>query len=242
MNKKPIIGIVGKPQCDDIIWNKICISNEIKDAVNMNGAIAVGIIPQSRIREIKEGKPFSYQNYYLDNESLNDLYVTIDLCDGIILEGGIVICDYEQKIASYCIEKKKPILGICCGCINMALATGGSITLENYEYLKEKHFSLTNMDMHNINLENDSKLFSIMKNNNFIVNSIHKCKIDNAGKYSIKGYADDGIIEVLEYNDDNNFNIGVQWHPEFIVDKDEENLIFKEFISYIKNKMDDYNS
>ena len=32
MARKPIIGIVGKPQCDDIIWNKICISNEIKDA------------------------------------------------------------------------------------------------------------------------------------------------------------------------------------------------------------------
>ncbi len=240
MNRKPIIGIVGKPQCDDMIWNKICISNEIKDAVNANGAVAVGIIPQSKIKEIKEGKPFSYQYYYLDDNSLNDLYVTIDLCDGIILEGGIVICDYEQKIVNYCIEVKKPILGICCGCINMALATGGSISLENYEYLKEKHFSLTNMNMHNINLENDSKLFSVMRKNNFEVNSIHKCKIENTGKYSVKGYADDGVVEVLEFNDDN-FNIGVQWHPEFIVHKQEENLIFKEFISYIKNRKKDYN-
>ena len=63
MNKKPIIGIVGKPQCDDVIWNKICISNEIKDAVNKNGGIAIGIIPQSRIKQIKEGKTFSYQYY-----------------------------------------------------------------------------------------------------------------------------------------------------------------------------------
>ena len=137
MNKKPIIGIVGKPQCDDVIWNKICISNEIKDAINKNGGVAIGIIPQSKIKQIKEGKPFSYQNYYLDEKSLSDLFSTIDLCDGIILEGGITICDYEQEIAKYCIEKNIPLLGICCGCINMALATGGSISLENYDYLLE---------------------------------------------------------------------------------------------------------
>ena len=101
MNKKPIIGIVGKPQCDDVIWNKICISNEIKDAINKNGGVAIGIIPQSKIKQIKEGKPFSYQNYYLDEKSLSDLFSTIDLCDGIILEGGITICDYEQEIAKY---------------------------------------------------------------------------------------------------------------------------------------------
>ena len=121
MNRKPIIGIVGKPQCDDIIWNKICISNEIKDAVNKNGGIAIGILPQSKIKEIKEDKPFSYQNYHLDKESLNDLFQTINICDGIILEGGIVICDYEQEIARYCTEKDIQLLGICCGSINMAL-------------------------------------------------------------------------------------------------------------------------
>ncbi len=232
MNKKPIIGIVGKPQCDDVIWNKICISNEIKDAVNKNGGVAIGIIPQSKIKEIKEGKSFSYQNYYLDEKSLNDLFSTIDLCNGIILEGGITICDYEQEIAKYCIENNIPLLGICCGCINMALATGGSISLENYDYLKEKHFSLSNMEMHDVIINKDSKLYSMIKKDKFIVNSIHKCKIDNPGAYSIKGLANDNIIELLEF-DGKGFNIGVQWHPEFIDDKEEENQIFKEFIDYI---------
>lgn len=235
MKKKPIIGIVGKPQCDDVIWNKICISNEIKDAVNINGGVAIGIIPQSKIKQIKEGKPFSYQNYYLDEKSLSDLFSTIDLCDGIILEGGITICDYEQEIAKYCIEKNIPLLGICCGCINMALATGGSISLENYDYLKEKHFNLSNIEMHDVIIDKDSKLYSMIKKEKFVVNSIHKCKIDNPGAYSIKGFANDNIIELLELNG-KGFNIGVQWHPEFITDKEEENQIFKEFIDYlIKN-------
>lgn len=238
MKKKPIIGIVGKPQCDDVIWNKICISNEIKDALNENGAIAIGIIPQSKIKQINEGKPFSYQNYYLDKESLKDLFNSIDLCDGIILEGGITICDYEQEIVKYCIKNNIPLLGICCGCINMALATGGSISLENYEYLKENHFSLENMEMHNVNIDKDSKLYSLIKQDKFIVNSIHKCKIENSGKYKVKGFSDDNIIELLEL-DDQGFNIGVQWHPELITKKYEENLIFKKFIEYINNKKTD---
>lgn len=235
MNRKPIVGIVGKPQCDDVIWNKICVSNEIKDAVNKNGGIAIGILPQSKIKEIKEDKPFSYQNYYLDEKSLNDLFQTINICDGIILEGGIVICDYEQEIAKYCTEKDIPLLGICCGCINMALSTGGSISLDNYDYLKQKHFSLENMDMHKVKINKNSKLFNLINDDEFIVNSIHKCKINNPGKYEIKGISDDGIIELLEI-EDKKFNIGVQWHPELITEKQEQNLIFKTFIDTIINK------
>lgn len=235
MNRKPIVGIVGKPQCDDVIWNKICVSNEIKDAVNKNGGIVIGILPQSKIKEIKEDKPFSYQNYYLDEKSLNDLFQTINICDGIILEGGIVICDYEQEIAKYCTEKDIPLLGICCGCINMALSTGGSISLDNYDYLKQKHFSLENMDMHKVKINKNSKLFNLINDDEFIVNSIHKCKINNPGKYEIKGFSDDGIIELLEI-EDKKFNIGVQWHPELITEKQEQNLIFKTFIDTIINK------
>ena len=234
MSKKPIIGIVGKPQCDDIIWNKICISNEIKDAINNNGGVAIGILPQSKIKEIKEGKPFSYQNYYLDKSSLDDLFQTINMCDGVILEGGVVICDYEQEIAKYCTEKDIPLLGICCGCINMALSTGGSVSLDNYDYLKKHHFSLENMDKHKVKIDKDSNLYNLICNDEFTVNSIHKCKIDNAGQYEVKGFSEDGIIELLEMKN-KKFNIGVQWHPELITEKKEQNLIFKKFIEHIIN-------
>lgn len=68
-----------------------------------------------------------------------------------------------------------------------------------------------------------------------MVNSIHKCKIDNSGEYDVKGFSDDGIVELLEIKN-NGFNIGVQWHPELIIEREEQNLIFKKFIEYINNK------
>lgn len=119
----------------------------------------------------------------------------------------------------------------------MCLATGGSISFNDYDYLKKKHFSLDNMEMHKVNINNDSKLFSLINKNNFVVNSIHKCKIDNPGEYSVKGYSDDNIIELIEF-DNAEFNIGVQWHPEFITNKSEQNLIFKKFVEHInKNRL-----
>lgn len=91
------------------------------------------------------------------------------------------------------------------------------------------------MEMHDVNIDMDSKLYSMIKKDNFTVNSIHKCKIDNPGEYSIKGFVDDNIVELLEL-DGKGFNIGVQWNPEFITDKDEENQIFKGFIDYVNKK------
>lgn len=233
---KPIIGVIGKPQCDDFIWNKIFISNEIKDAICNNGGLTIGIVPQSKIKNVEKDEYLAYQYYYLDDQSLQDLYCTIDLCDGIILQGGITICDYEQKIVNYCIENDIPLLGICCGCINMALATGGSISIKKYDYLKEKHFSLQNMDMHNVIVDSGSKLFSLINKKEFVVNSIHKCEISNPGKYCVNGFSDDGTIELLEFNS-NGFNIGVQWHPELIMDKDEQNMIFSRFVDYLKSRI-----
>ena len=49
----------------------------------------------------------------------------------------------------------------------------------------------------------------------------------------LKGYSDDDIIEVIEY-EGKGFNIGVQWHPEFILDRAEQNKIFKTFVDYIR--------
>ena len=51
----------------------------------------------------------------------------------------------------------------------------------------------------------------------------------------IESFSDDGIVELLEMKN-KGFNIGVQWHPELITEKKEQNLIFKKFIEHIINK------
>ena len=50
----------------------------------------------------------NYNNSYINTEIL-------DLCDGIIFQGGSTIYPYHFQILDYAIKKHIPVLGICMG-------------------------------------------------------------------------------------------------------------------------------
>lgn len=50
----------------------------------------------------------NYNNSYINTEIL-------DLCDGIIFQGGSTIYPYHFQILEYAIKKHIPVLGICMG-------------------------------------------------------------------------------------------------------------------------------
>ena len=50
----------------------------------------------------------NYDNNYIDTKVL-------DICDGIIIQGGSDIYPYHFQILDYCLNNNIPILGICMG-------------------------------------------------------------------------------------------------------------------------------
>ena len=57
------------------------------------------------------------------------------------------------------------------------------------------------------------------------VNSAHHQSVDKLGASLIaNAFSDDGIIEGIETIDDG-FCIGIQWHPEFLIDGDKNSKI-----------------
>ena len=74
-----------------------------------------------------------------------------------------------------------------------------------------------------------------------MVNSRHNYHIPNSGCQKISAVDEDNVIEAIE-SPINDFQIGVQWHPE-LLPKDDENsqIIFGELIEhakqYHKNKL-----
>ncbi len=227
---KPLIGLVGKPYKGER-WNYIQEVEEIREALIRNGAKVIGIMPQSvSIEENYTTYPY-HEDY--DMTDMKDLEEIIDLCDGIVLQGGGVKCNYEQYIAKYCIKKDTPLLGICCGMINMAIATNGKVEYVDKEYMKEHHLDLNNMYKHKVKIGKDSLLYKIMQKEEIVTNSIHSGRITNSGEYKITAKAEDGIVEALEYRE-NTFNLGLQWHPELMYKEDkEQEKIFKYFINVI---------
>lgn len=220
---KPIIGIVAKHYKKNNLRLESFIRDEVKQAIFDNGGIAIGILPPN------EGKIKASKGYYneLTTDEKHNLYEQIDLCDGIILQGGGFSDMYEIFIAKYCYDYDIPCLGICAGNQNMARAVGGIIDKVNTNLnhkSKDKY-------VHSIKIKKDSKFYKIIGIEEIMVNSRHNYCAINTGKLNVSAYSKDGINEVLE-DSSKKFFIGVQFHPESLY-KIDENMkkIFIEFIN-----------
>ena len=53
-----------------------------------------------------------------------------------------------------------------------------------------------------------------------MVNSHHLQTVSKSVLFKVVGYSDDGLIEAVEGKDDV-FQVGVQWHPERMLEYDE---------------------
>lgn len=221
--RKALIGIVGKPDNTDDMWSYIEINNEIKECVNKNNALAIGIIPQD-LKYKKTGD----NEYDLAQYEINDLKEIISKVDGIVLQGGLSSNSYEQEIIKICLEKDLPLLCICCGFNNMVRALGGTL----FEEESDIHSKYGVQHVHEVILKQDSKLFEIMGNEKITVNSIHR-KVTSpefVKNCDIVGICPtDNTVEAIEVPN-KKFAIGVKWHPELMQDENCMDEIFKKFI------------
>ena len=110
LNRKPIIGIVSKHLLKDETRPNMFIRDEIKQAVFDNGGIAIGVIlPKNEKIDVED----KWENN-LNNIEYDNLISQINLCDGILFQGGGACDNYEMIIAKYCYDNNIPALGICC--------------------------------------------------------------------------------------------------------------------------------
>ena len=153
-----------------------------------------------------------------------------NLCDGLIITGSPIHIDAKKygkdnlnpvdkknqeidKLDFTLIREfhsvKKPILGICRGIQVLNVYFGGNLNqkIENHQIpIKEQH---------KVNISPDSKIYEYFKANSILVNSLHSQAIEDlAENFKVTARSDDGIIEAIEFEN----IIGVQWHPEHMLD------------------------
>lgn len=225
---KVIIGIVGKHIKDDKIRTNSLIRDEIKQAVFDNGAIGIGILsPNDEILYTID----DWQNIEEKIEK-EKIIEQINLCDGIILQGGSTNEAFENWIAKYCYENDIPCLGICAGQNSVVRGIGGT----TYKIPNpEKHNKPNENYVHSIHIDASSKFYTIINKKEIMVNSRHKRTIDKSPFLDKVGFCKDGYADVVE-SKDKKFYIGVRFHPESLYKIDENmNKIFKNFIEICKN-------
>lgn len=146
---------------------------------------------------------------------------------------------FELGVVKEAIEKRIPILGICRGMQVMNVAMGGTLyqdlSYKGGEKLMHRQNSAMSSPCHRVKLTTGSIAWEIFGSDTVVVNSYHHQAVkDVAPSFESTGYSEDGIIEFIEYKG-NSFAVGVQWHPECMVDKDISQLkVFERLIEEAK--------
>lgn len=147
---------------------------------------------------------------------------------------------YELALLQRAEELKKPVLGICRGIQVINVAYGGSVyqDLSQMEEGVLQHMQRASRDSisHSVEVVKGTHLAEILGESS-MVNSFHHQAIKKvAPGFRVNAFSPDGVIEGIE-RIQAYFMLGVQWHPEHLVQKYSNMLgIFHAFIEKSRKK------
>lgn len=156
----------------------------------------------------------------ISNNDYDNVIEMIKMSDGVVIpgrnKGGTSM---EFNIIKYLYDNDIPTLGICLDHQSMGIVFGGKKeNVEGHHKLGEKY----------VHINKASLLYRIIGKERLLVNSKHK-KIVVGTSLDISAYNNENMPEAFEDKTKKCF-IGVQWHPESIMDEDNKK-IFDYFIS-----------
>lgn len=126
-----------------------------------------------------------------------------------------------------------PIFGICYGMQLMARARGGVLAAHLASQIPDAHHHRLPPDQrHEISIEATSRLATILGSQIERVNSLHHQAVRSVGaKHRVVATSTDGVIEAIELLPGPTplWEIGVQWHPEKMLDHSSDRL-FRAFV------------
>ncbi len=150
---------------------------------------------------------------------------------------------FELEMLATIFKYNKPVLGICKGMQMINVALGGDLYQDITEQFKNKRVqhkqqAKTIHPTHPICIERGTRLQKIINEEKLYVNSYHHQAVRRLGdSLTASGHATDGIIEAIE-STAYSFVIGVQWHPEFLLQSN-DTVSLKIYKSFIHHCQDD---
>ena len=238
MSKAPLIGIsIGAYQSRTSDAARMGVRATYPHAIEIGGGIPT-LIP-----------------LYTEFDTLRSLF---DRLDGIVLTGGgdvdpkhygaacspyttEIIEDrdrVELQLARWSVEEDKPLLTICRGIQVLNVALGGTLIQDIRDEVPNSIRHDADADIwferltHDVKIDPNTKLYQALGDKTQLsINSLHHQAIGKvADPLNVVACAPDGIIEGVEIPD-RRFAIGVQWHPEALVDKSEPmRHLFRSFV------------
>lgn len=138
----------------------------------------------------------------------------------------------ELLLGQAWLERDLPVLAICGGMQNLAVAAGGTI----HQHLPElgdhvlDHARSADGPRHAVEATPGSCLAGLL-GTSFEANSVHHQGIDRLGAgMTAVAHAPDGVVEAWEMPE-RRFAVGVQWHPERMPDDERQAGLFRALVA-----------
>jgi putative glutamine amidotransferase len=130
--------------------------------------------------------------------------------------------DAEMALLRGALARNMPVLGICGGQQLLAVALGGTLIQHIPDAvagaLAHEQPNPRDQPGHEISVRRNTLLHKIVGSERMMVNSAHHQAVRDPGPLAlVDATAPDGVIEGIE-NPTQKFCLGVQWHPEFLID------------------------
>ena len=141
--------------------------------------------------------------------------------------------EQELMLVRLAADRQIPILGICRGVQTMAAALGGNVHQDIYAALGDGLLGHSQEEergvaTHMVNIERDSLLHTLF-GDTLAVNSFHHQAVSVVPDgFRVTAVATDGVIEAMETTDGRPM-VGVQWHPECFILKDDNRCMMPLF-------------
>lgn len=120
-----------------------------------------------------------------------------------------------------------PVLGICRGSQMINVALGGTLHTDIYEVYVQAPKMRTVLPRKRISIVPGSRLDQILGCNPCHVNSLHHQSVDRIGQgLAVAARDESGIVQAIE-SQGPSFLLGVQWHPELLFWKKQQQRLFK---------------
>ncbi|NEW62554.1 gamma-glutamyl-gamma-aminobutyrate hydrolase family protein [Granulicatella sp. zg-ZJ] len=239
MTKPVIIGIAG---------------NQLTNDTTLINNLGIAYTPLNFVKGVCQAGGLPVMLPIQDSKHAKDY---INAIDGLILAGGqdispsyygeepilelgttLPIRDtFEFSLLEEALKQNKPVFAICRGLQLVNVFLGGSLYQDIHKQTNSTIQHLQKTDphyvAHSLSIEKDSLLHRIWQTETTYVNTFHHQAVKTLGSsLRATAFSPDGFIEAFEWENNSQYLLAVQWHPEILLQEHHEQsrALFEDFV------------
>jgi len=144
----------------------------------------------------------------------------------------------ELSMIDQAVKKGLPILGICRGAQLLNVYFKGDLYQDINTFYYEQPNKHSIFPVKTITIKPESKLREILQVEKTMVNALHHQAVKKTGNdVSVSALETNEVIVQGIENTEQEFIVGVQWHPEYLLRSKRQRRIFKSLVHYARKPL-----